>query len=79
MDKTDKVVTDWWAELTEEDKRLIKDSEAQYGKGNYISHQQLMQQFKAWIANAEKMPTVSLTEAKARWTKKRKQLQKLHR
>ena len=43
-EKTD----DWWDEMTEEDKNLVKESEVQYGKGNYISHQELMQRFEEW-------------------------------
>ena len=39
---------DWWDELTEEDKNLLMESEAQYGKGDFISHQELMQRFEAW-------------------------------
>ena len=46
--ETDKAVDDWWDELTEADKNLVKESEAQYGKGNYISHQELMQRFEEW-------------------------------
>ena len=34
---------DWWDELTEEDKSLVLESEAQYQKGNFISHKDLMQ------------------------------------
>lgn len=45
---TGKAAEDWWDELTEEDKSLVKESEVQYGKGNYISHQELMQQFEEW-------------------------------
>ena len=39
---------DWWDELSEEDKNFIKESEAQYVKGDFISHQELMQRFEAW-------------------------------
>ena len=39
-----KEIKDWWDELTEEDKDLVLESEAEYEKGNFISHQQLMQQ-----------------------------------
>ena len=31
-------ITDWWDELTEEDRSLIRESEDQYEKGNYRSH-----------------------------------------
>jgi hypothetical protein len=43
-----KEIKDWWDELTEEDKNLVLESEAEYEKGNFISHQQLMQQFETW-------------------------------
>ena len=46
--QSDKAVTDWWDELTEEDKNLIKESEVQYKAGNYISHKELMQQYEKW-------------------------------
>ncbi len=39
---------DWWEELTEEDKSLVMESEAQYGKGNFISNLELIQRFEAW-------------------------------
>jgi hypothetical protein len=39
---------DWWDELSEEDKNLVMESEKQYGKGNFISHHELMQRFEAW-------------------------------
>lgn len=45
--ETDKA-DDWWDDLSEEDKNLVKESEVQYGKGNYISHQELMQRFEEW-------------------------------
>ncbi len=41
-------VKDWWDELTPEDKNLVMESEAQYQQGNFISHQQLMQEFEEW-------------------------------
>lgn len=41
-------IKDWWDELTEDDKNLIMESEAEYEKGNFISNAGLMQQFKAW-------------------------------
>jgi hypothetical protein len=41
-------IQDWWDELTEEDKNLVLESEAEYEKGNFISHQELMQQSKTW-------------------------------
>ncbi|MBS1620703.1 MAG: hypothetical protein JSS80_03630 [Bacteroidetes bacterium] len=39
---------DWWDELTDEDKNLIMESEAQYGKGDFISHEELMKRFEEW-------------------------------
>jgi hypothetical protein len=39
---------DWWDELTEEDKNLVMESEAQYGKGDFISHEELMKRFQEW-------------------------------
>ncbi len=41
-------VNDWWDELTPGDKKLVMESEAQYQQGNFISHQQLMQEFEEW-------------------------------
>ncbi|MEI9945036.1 MAG: hypothetical protein WDN26_12565 [Chitinophagaceae bacterium] len=38
---------DWWDELPEEDKSLVMESETQYGKGDFINHQELMQRFEA--------------------------------
>jgi len=34
-------------ELTEEDKKLVMESEAAYEKGNFISHTELMKQFES--------------------------------
>ena len=39
--------TDWWDELWEEDKSLVMESEVQYGKGDFINQQELMQRFEA--------------------------------
>ena len=39
---------DWWDELTETDKSLVMESETQYTKGNFISHDELMQRFEEW-------------------------------
>lgn len=39
---------DWWNELSEEDKNLVMESETQYSKGDFISHQELMQRFEQW-------------------------------
>ena len=41
-------VKDWWNELTDEDKNLVLESEAEYEKGNFINHAELMQQFEEW-------------------------------
>ena len=43
--QTDK---DWWDELTEEDRNLVMESEAEYEKGNVISNEDLMKQFEEW-------------------------------
>lgn len=42
------LVKDWWDELAPEDKHLVMESEAHYQQGNFISHQQLMQEFEEW-------------------------------
>ena len=39
---------DWWEDLSEEDKNLLTESEAQYSKGDFISHTELMQRFEQW-------------------------------
>ena len=39
---------DWWDELTETDKGLVMESETQYNKGNFVSHDELMQRFEEW-------------------------------
>lgn len=39
---------DWWNELSEEDKNLVTESEAEYEKGNFTTHNKLMQDFEAW-------------------------------
>ena len=46
--ESNKQVKDWRDELTEEDKNLVMESEAEYEKGNFTSHKELMQQFEAW-------------------------------
>lgn len=46
--ESNRQVKDWWDELTEEDKNLVMESEAEYEKGNFTSHKELMQQFEAW-------------------------------
>lgn len=40
--------SDWWEELSTEDRNLVKESEEQYGKGDFISHKELMQRFEEW-------------------------------
>lgn len=39
---------DWWDDLTETDKNLLMESEVQYGKGNFINHEELMKRFEEW-------------------------------
>ncbi len=39
---------DWWEDLSSEDKNLVMESEMQYEKGNFISHDILVQQFEEW-------------------------------
>jgi predicted HAD superfamily phosphohydrolase YqeG len=41
-------IKDWWEDLTSEDKNLVMESEMQYEKGNFISHDKLVQQFEEW-------------------------------
>ena len=41
-------VKDWWEELTPEDKNMVMESEEQYQKGNFVSHQELMKEFEEW-------------------------------
>lgn len=41
-------IKDWWEDLSTEDKNLISESETQYQKGNFISHDKLVQQFEEW-------------------------------
>ena len=41
-------IKDWWEELSSEDKNLVMESEMQYEKGNFISHDKLVQQFEEW-------------------------------
>ncbi len=38
---------DWWDDLSDDDKKLVMESEVQYGKGNFISHRNLLQRFEA--------------------------------
>ncbi len=39
---------DWWDELSAADQQLVLESEAEYNKGNFISHEELMQRFEEW-------------------------------
>ncbi len=39
---------DWWNEMGEKDKNLVLESEGEYNKGNFISHDELMKGFEAW-------------------------------
>ena len=39
---------DWWDDLSEDEQNVLMESEEQYGKGEYISHNSLMQQFETW-------------------------------
>ena len=41
-------IKDWWDELTEEDRNILLESEAEYEKGNFISNKELMERFEAW-------------------------------
>lgn len=57
--------------------RIVKksDSDSYVLPGETISDEDL----KMWIENAEDSPTVSLKEAKQKWTAQKKKLQKLIR
>ncbi|MEJ0101204.1 MAG: hypothetical protein WDO19_01010 [Bacteroidota bacterium] len=39
---------DWWDDLTETDKNLLMESEVQYGKGDFINHEELIKRFEQW-------------------------------
>ena len=41
-------IKDWWDELTEEDKNSVLKSETEYEKGQYMSHDELINQFEEW-------------------------------
>jgi len=47
--EADKGNGDWWDELTAEDQNLVLESEASYENGDFISHDELMQQFAAFV------------------------------
>ncbi|HZE83488.1 MAG TPA: hypothetical protein VE035_04225 [Puia sp.] len=36
---------DWWDDLTEEDQSRVLESEAQYERGEFITHDDLMRQY----------------------------------
>jgi hypothetical protein len=38
---------DWWDDLSEKDQNLLKESDAQYGRGEYITFSELMRQLDA--------------------------------
>lgn len=40
--------TDWWDDLTEKDKSFVLESETEYNKGDFISHEELMKRFEEW-------------------------------
>ncbi len=40
--------TDWWDDLSEEDKKMVMESEVEYGKGDFINHEELMMRFQEW-------------------------------
>ncbi len=39
---------DWWDDLSSKDQNLVMESEAEYKKGDFISHAELIQRFEAW-------------------------------
>jgi len=41
-------VKDWWDELTPQDQHLLLESESEYHKGNVITHNDLMDEFRKW-------------------------------
>lgn len=55
--------------------RIVKDIDSPSLPGSPIS----LRAFKEWVTNAESNDTLSLNEARQKWTGKRKQLQKLTR
>jgi hypothetical protein len=42
----DDMKVDWWDDLTEEDQNRVMESEAQYERGEFISHEELMKHTK---------------------------------
>lgn len=41
-------VKDWWEDLSEDDKNIVLESETEYTKGAYVSHNDLMKDFDKW-------------------------------
>ena len=41
-------IKDWWDDLSSQDKNLVLESEIQYKKGSYVSHDKLVKQFEEW-------------------------------
>ena len=39
---------DWWDELSDNDKKVILKSELEHEKGQFTTHNDLMQEFKEW-------------------------------
>ena len=40
--------SDWWDELSQEDKHLLMESEVQYERKEFIRHDELMKRFEQW-------------------------------
>jgi hypothetical protein len=40
---------DWWKELDDEDRQLLRESMAQYKKGNYRPHNEVMKKAQEWL------------------------------
>jgi hypothetical protein len=39
---------DWWDELTEEDKNMLTESEAQYERKEFVTNAELMKRYEEW-------------------------------
>jgi hypothetical protein len=39
---------DWWDELSPTDQTLVMESEAQYERGDFIDHKELLRRFEEW-------------------------------
>lgn len=39
---------DWWDDLSPADQHLVMESEAQYEKGDFINHEELLRRFEEW-------------------------------